>query len=86
MTVSRSPRAVVEVLAERTRSYDTIDKRAAYRTVPSLEAYALIDSERRRVELDRRIAGTWQTSVVGETCTLGETLVTVDDLYDGTSL
>lgn len=48
------PTLIVEVLSESTESFDRGHKFAAYRTLPSLQEYVLVDSEARRVESFRR--------------------------------
>lgn len=54
------PRLIVEVLSESTEAFDRGDKFAAYRTLPSLEEYVLVDIQSRRVETFRRTAdGDW---------------------------
>jgi len=51
---------VVEVLSPSTSAYDRGEKFAAYRRLPSLREYCLIDSERLSVDLFRRDeAGRW---------------------------
>lgn len=50
----RAPSVIVEVLSESTRGYDYDTKFAAYRRLPALREYLLIDPENRRVDLFRR--------------------------------
>ncbi len=58
--VMHHPRAIIEVLSESTAAYDRGDKFAAYRQVDSLQEYALIDPDQRRVEVFRRMDnGDW---------------------------
>lgn len=52
----RAPVLIVEVLSPSTAGYDAGAKFAAYRTLPSLREYVLIDSERPRVDVFRRDA------------------------------
>ncbi len=49
-----NPVVVFEVLSKSTKRVDTGEKRAAYRAVPSLRVYAMIDPVRLHVTLDRR--------------------------------
>ena len=49
-----APCLLVEVLSPSTSAYDRSEKFAAYRTLPSVQEYLLIDSERPRAELFRR--------------------------------
>ncbi|MCE1183675.1 MAG: Uma2 family endonuclease [Rhodocyclales bacterium] len=50
------PSLVVEVLSESTAAFDRGHKFAAYRKLPSLQEYALVDIPTRRVEIFRRNA------------------------------
>jgi Uma2 family endonuclease len=49
-----APTLVAEVLSPSTAAYDRGDKFAAYRGIPSLREYVLIDSDQKKVELYRR--------------------------------
>jgi Uma2 family endonuclease len=51
------PTLIVEVLSESTAAFDRGDKFAAYRTLPSLQEYVLVDIAARRVESFRRAQG-----------------------------
>ena len=54
------PSLIVEVLSESTAAFDRGDKFAAYRTLPSLQDYVLVDIPSRRVETFRRAPdGDW---------------------------
>jgi Uma2 family endonuclease len=55
------PTVVVEVLSRSTRGYDLIEKRAAYRALPTLKAYVIVHTDMRRVEVDERVNGNWAT-------------------------
>ncbi len=48
------PTLIVEVLSDSTAAFDRGDKFAAYRTLPSLQEYVLVDIPSRRVETFRR--------------------------------
>ena len=50
----RSPCPIVEVLSESTARIDRREKLLAYQSLPSLQAYLLVEQEARRVELYRR--------------------------------
>ena len=52
--VLHHPTVVIEVLSESTAAYDRGIKFAAYRQLPSLAEYVLIDPEQRSVEIFRR--------------------------------
>jgi Uma2 family endonuclease len=56
----RHPKVIVEVLSESTAACDRGQKFAAYRRIAELEEYALIDPERRSIEVFRRTdSGDW---------------------------
>ena len=57
------PLLIAEILSPTTERVDRGEKFEAYTALPSLEEYALISQERRRVELFRRRTG-WQREVV----------------------
>ena len=50
----KHPKAIIEVLSNSTAAYDRGAKFAAYRSLPSLQEYVLIDPDRRTVEIFRR--------------------------------
>lgn len=55
------PKLVIEVLSPSTSGYDKREKFALYRTLPSLQEYALIDPVARQVEVFTRAeAGAWR--------------------------
>ena len=55
-----APSLVVEVLSPSTSAYDRGAKFAAYRKLPSLREYALVDTERQSIDLFRRDeSGRW---------------------------
>lgn len=58
--IKREPSLVVEVLSPSTAAYDRGDKFAAYRLLPSLREYLLVDTKARRCDLYRKGAdGLW---------------------------
>lgn len=63
--VKRSPVVVVEVLSASTAAFDLGDKFAAYRQLDSLREYVLIDQERVRVQVFRRLDDQWLVDSVG---------------------
>ena len=54
-TVVERARIVAEVLSRSTRSYDLVEKRAAYRGLASLVAYVVVHADMRRCEVDVRV-------------------------------
>jgi len=54
------PKVIIEVLSQNTAAYDRGAKFALYRQLESLQEYALIDPDARRVEVFRRMdSGDW---------------------------
>jgi Uma2 family endonuclease len=60
--VLTNPTLIVEVLSDSTEAYDRGDKFAAYRTIPSLQAYLLLSQNRLRAELFVRRGDDWLLS------------------------
>jgi Uma2 family endonuclease len=58
-TAIQAPCLVVEVLSDSTAAFDRGAKFAAYRQLPSLQDYLLVDIDRRTLELFRREANGW---------------------------
>lgn len=71
-----NPTLIIEVLSPSTESYDRGDKSAQYRSIRSLQAYALVSQDHPHVEIYRRNSeGQWTlTDVDGldATCHFGE--------------
>jgi Uma2 family endonuclease len=87
-TVIEAPRVVGEVLSPSTRAYDFVEKRAAYRSLPSLEFYVVVPTSLRRIEVDARGADrAWSTAVAdhGEAY-LGGRALSLDEIYARSSL
>lgn len=64
--------------------FDRVEKRASYRTLPSLDAYVVVHAEARRIEIDTRaLGGPRQIDVYedGEATTLGAGSIDVTELY-----
>lgn len=84
-----NPSVVVEVLSEGTEGYDRGEKFEHYATIPSLQAYVLVASDRRRIELrERRRLGqddvwTLRTFGPGERVAIAPLgcEIAVDDVY-----
>ncbi len=58
------PSVVFEILSESTRTIDEREKRMAYLTLPSLDAYVRIEQERREVIVERRTTEGWRREIV----------------------
>jgi Uma2 family endonuclease len=63
--VKRAPVLLVEVLSASTAAFDLGDKFAAYRQLDSLREYVLVDQERIRVQIYRRLDSQWLVDSVG---------------------
>jgi Uma2 family endonuclease len=75
--VKQEPLLVVEVLSPSTAAYDRGDKFASYRLCPTLAEYAVIDIDRRAVDLFRKnTEGLWVLHPLAGDATL--TLTSVD--------
>lgn len=89
--VTDAPRLVIEVLSPSTASYDRGRKLEMYRSLPSLQEYVLVDSQRVSVHCLRRASDDrWILDVYGpdesfELASLGTT-VSVSALYEGVDL
>ncbi|MEO5735401.1 MAG: Uma2 family endonuclease [Rubrivivax sp.] len=86
--IFRAPTVVVEVLSPSTQAYDRSKKFAAYRRIPSLREYLLIDPDTRRVESFRPGSdGLWDLHDQSESDTLEipsiDCRVSIADLWDG---
>lgn len=66
--VAREPCVVVEVTSPSTARIDRSEKREAYRAIPSLRAYLIVDHRRRRVERHwRDTSSAWaRAEIVGD--------------------
>ncbi len=87
-TVIERARIVAEVLSRSTRSYDLVEKRAAYRTMAPLAAFVVVHGDMRRVEVDERgTGGVWQTRTydAGEAFVDGRAIA-LDTIYARSSL
>ena len=82
-----NPLLIAEVLSKSTRSYDKDEKFAAYRTIPSLQEYVLIDQYRLHVEqYCKTETGKWLFSETDGDATLQLAAIafqiSLSDLYD----
>jgi len=62
---SERPSVIFEIISESTRNHDEREKRMAYLTIPSLDAYILIEQERREVVVEYRDPEGWKREVLG---------------------
>jgi len=87
-TVLTGATVACEVLSRGTRAYDLVERRAAYRGLATLNAYVIVHTDRRRVEVDERNRdGAWQTLTFDDAAfdVHGRTLP-FDALYERTSI
>jgi Uma2 family endonuclease len=88
-TTVTNPYLITEVLSKSTQNYDQGDKFTAYRSIPELREYLLIDQTQFRVmHYTKTEAGSWLlTETEGETATLSLTTLAFElpfiDLYEG---
>lgn len=83
------PCVVIEVLSPSTTAIDQREKWLAYRTLPSLSIYLLVDAERRHADYwQRDPEGTWRQGILEETevltlnCPPLKIPLCLDDLYE----
>jgi len=82
-----NPTLAVEVLSPSTRDYDAGIKASFYRSIPSLKALFLVDSERKYVQVQSRTAGAWMLADFTQNDQVfwlaGNYQITVGDIYAG---
>lgn len=73
------PSLVVEVLSPTTETIDRREKLLAYRELPSLVEYVLVDQERRSIDLYRRVGADWTHALLcdGDTLELASVSLSV---------
>jgi Uma2 family endonuclease len=86
-SIKRRPCFIAEVLSPSTEATDRREKLEAYRMVPGLQTYALVDPHRRYVEVHQNAGGIWRALA-----TQGDGIVVIpcldaslslDGLYEG---
>ena len=83
-----APCLIAEVLSPSTQAIDRREKLIAYRTLPSLRYYLLLEQERRRVEIHARQAdGGWRHTIhedgaLAFDCDGQALRVTLDEIYE----
>jgi len=67
-----NPCLIAEVLSESTKAIDRREKRLAYREIPSLRYYLLVDSQRPEITWFRRTESGWEVGALtpGESLTV----------------
>lgn len=86
--VVTEPCLIVEVISSTTESKDRREKLAAYRTIPTLKVYLIVDQDRQRVERHfRDERGGWlHTTAIGEAIIpipCPEATLAMTDIYEG---
>lgn len=88
--IVEEPSLVVEVTSPGTRATDRREKLDAYRRMPSLQMYLIVDQRRRHVFVYRRDAGEWlREEIAGDgviPIPMLETELSLDDIYDDVPL
>jgi Uma2 family endonuclease len=85
------PAVIFEVMSESTARTDTGEKRLAYLTIATLEAYVLVDSDQRAVTVWRRTGNGWSPEVFTEpeeslTFANAGCTISLSEIYEGTGL
>lgn len=86
-SIKRQPCFIAEVLSPSTEATDRREKLEAYRTVPGLQTYAIVDPDRRYVEVHQSTRGIWRAvaaqgdGVVVIPCL--DTSLSLDGMYEG---
>jgi Uma2 family endonuclease len=86
-----NPMVLVEVTSDSSEDYDTGDKLAAYRTIPSLHDVIIVSHRERRITIHSRSeTAEWTTrvAIAGGRVTVASLRIdlTVDDIYRGSSV
>ncbi len=89
--IIEAPSLIVEVLSESTEAVDRREKMFSYRKLPTLKEYMLVSQTERRVELYRRSGDVgWEERIYEPSDAVDlasvELVLTMDDIYDDTSL
>lgn len=85
------PSLLFEVLSDSTRRLDLHEKAIAYRTLPTLQAYVIIEQDRAEVLMHRRVGAGWAVATItGLTnkieCADPAVSIKLADLYMGTAV
>ena len=62
-----TPKLVVEVLSPSTERTDTVEKRAAYQSIETLQEYVLVSPDKREIQIYRRGDADWALETYAET-------------------
>jgi Uma2 family endonuclease len=89
--VQDNPSVVFEVLSDSTARTDTGEKRMAYLTIPTLEAFVLVDARKREVAVWRRGIDGWELDVLiapdsAFVFVAADCALTMAEIYEGTGL
>jgi Uma2 family endonuclease len=69
-----NPTTIIEVLSKSTAQYDRSEKFEYYRTIPSFREYVLVDSQRVKIEVWRKLESPHVWALVQETSRLSDSL------------
>lgn len=85
--IEDAPCLLVEVISPTTEAIDRREKLLAYRSIPTLQAYLIVEQDRMAVEChERDDTGTWRSThatsgAISIPCP--ETTLALEDIYDG---
>jgi Uma2 family endonuclease len=91
---TRTPAIIFEVLSPSTAATDRREKLVAYRQIPSLKAYVIVQQARRRIEIHRKVEqDNWVIEEIGpedeivlEPCPGRAITLSLEDVYADTDL
>jgi Uma2 family endonuclease len=85
--LEHAPCLVVEVISPSTGAIDRREKLAAYKRLPSLQAYLIVDQDQRRVERYWREEGEWWEQEIAEQGVVPipcpATQLSLEEIYEG---
>jgi Uma2 family endonuclease len=93
-TFTRTPTIIFEVLSQSTVTTDRREKLVAYKRIPSLKAYVIVQQNLRRLEIHRRNEfGNWSIEILEDradfeldVCPGRIISITLDEVYESTNL
>ncbi|MGC9504748.1 Uma2 family endonuclease [Baaleninema sp.] len=83
------PRLIIEVLSPSTARFDRTEKFADYRTIPSLEEYVLVSTDRQQVEVFQKVdRGNWAIAPTTDPIQLASVncAISIADIYEDTDI
>ncbi|MBO9998068.1 MAG: Uma2 family endonuclease [Cyanobacteria bacterium SID2] len=83
------PRLIIEVLSPSTARFDRTEKFADYRTIPSLEEYVLVSTDRQQVEVFQKgDRGNWTLAATTDPIQLASVncAISIAEIYEDTDI